>query len=403
MRILYISYYYFPRVSAATWSTYAISQRLAKNHDVLLLVPNIKYEMALNNEEIRETEKKNPVFLIRTPGVKIPLKLAPLISPLILFLRGLILGKNNDIIICQFHPHHFTFIVAFFLGKIFRIPVVARANDIHRDMCLENQPFLQKVNIFRRTIFNTLNESFVKYANSFLVVCRENKEILESRLGRLKNLRISYNGVDPNEFKGISKKDARKYLNIELKDKVILFTGRFSGPEYRIDALLKSFTIIQKNIHNSLLILVGDKLQKAIQKELIFNSKRVRIIGPVTRSEIKRYLAASDVCVGPLGRTRAIPLKVLEYMVCGKPIITGINSVSRDVAIDGFNCICTPPEPQAVAEAIIKVLENEAYAQFLGTNAVKKASNFTWDKIVQDLEEVLLEAVNYQQLINKHN
>lgn len=394
MRILYISYYYFPRVNAATWSTYAISKRLARNHDVLLLVPNIKYEMALNKEEIRETEKKNPVFLIRTPGVKIPLKLAPFISPFFLFLRGLVVGKNSDIIICQFHPHHFTFIIAFFLGKIFRIPVVARANDIHRKMGIENRPFLQKVNIYRRTIFNTLNESFVKYANSFLVVCSENKEILESRLGRLKNLRISYNGVDPNEFKGISEKDAREYLNIGLKDNVILFTGRFSGPEYRIDILLKAFKIIQEDIPNSLLILVGDRLPRAIRREFITDSKRMKIIGPVTRSEIKKYLAASDICIGPLGSTRAIPLKVLEYMVCGKPIVTGINSVSRDVAVDGFNCICTPPEPQAVAEAILKVLENVEYAQYLGTNAIRTAYDFTWDKIVQDLEEILLEAIN---------
>jgi len=235
----------------------------------------------------------------------------------------------------------------------------------------------------------------VKYTNSFLVVCRENKEILESRLGRLKNLRISYNGVDPNEFKGISRKDARKYLNIEPKNNVILFTGRFSGPEYRIDVLFKAFTIIKENIPKSLLILVGDRLPRAIRRELIIDPKRMKIIGPVTRSEIKKYLAASDICIGPLGSTRAIPLKVLEYMVCGKPIVTGINSVSRDVAVDGFNCICTPPEPQAVAEAIAKVLENEEYAQFLGTNAIRTASNFTWDKIVHDLEEVLLEAINH--------
>jgi len=80
-------------------------------------------------------------------------------------------------------------------------------------------------------------------------------------------------------------------------------------------------------------------------------------------------------------------------MVCGKPIITGINSVSRDVAIDGFNCICTPPKPQVVAEAIIKVLEDEDFGKMLGLNAKNTAFRFNWDRIVDDLEKILFDVI----------
>lgn len=215
-------------------------------------------------------------------------------------------------------------------------------------------------------------------------------------MGRLKNVHISYNGVNPNEFHGLCDEDARKFLNIDPRDKVILFTGRFSGLEYRIEVLLEAFAIVQEKIPHSLLILVGDRPPRALQRDSVINSKKMRIIRPVTRSEIKKYLAAADVCIGPSGSTRAIPLKVLEYMVCGKPVVSGLNSVSREVAVDGFNCICTLPEPQAVAKAILNVLQNEDYGRMLGSNAKRTAVRFTWDEIARDLEKALLEVINHQ-------
>ena len=400
MRILYIAYYYLPVASAATWSTHAITKRLAKNHEVTLLVPNINYDIKLDRKKVIQEESRNSSKIIRTPEIFLPQNLSPILSPLFLFIKGLSLGRKSDMILCQFQPHHFTYVVGVVLGKILRIPVVARANDVHRDMGVEPSGLSQKINGIRRTMFNVLNERFVKYAQKFLVVCSENREILESRIGKLSNVEVSFNGVDINEFKVCNKSLSRDALEINQDRKVILFIGRFSGPEYKIEVLLDAFKLIRQKLKESMLLLVGDKLPDKISRKYK-TTFDVRVTGPVDRDEVKRFIATADVCVGPLGSTRAIPLKVLEYMACGKPVLTGFNSVSKDLAIDKRNIVCVSPESHAVAASCIKILTDEEYAQYLGINARETASKFSWDRIVSDLNDTIIETVSNYHLDKK--
>lgn len=392
LRILYIAYYYFPSVSASTWSTHAITKRFAKKYEVTLLIPNINHEKKLENNTTIQEELKNSSIIIRTPKIALPQNLSPLISPFFLLLRGIMLGKNANMIFCQFQPHHFTYIVGIILGKIFRIPVIARADDVHRDMGVQSQNFLQKMNDTRRTIFNTLNELFVKTADAFFVVCSENRDILEWRLGKLQNIKVSYNGVDLDTFKECNKIISRDVLKIEHDKKLILFIGRFSGPEYRIEVLINAFNIVQDEFPKSMLYLVGDTIPNSIKNKNVMSSN-VMIFGPVSRNKIKHFIAAADVCIGPLGSTKAIPLKVVEYMACGKPIVTGINSVSRDLAVDKSNLVIVSPKAQTVAASIIQIFSDEEYAQNLGMKASNTVLKFSWDRIVSDLSRDIMETV----------
>lgn len=398
MKILYIAYYYLPAASAATWSTQAITNRLAKSHEVKLLVPNIAYGVKLKNT-VEERNPKSPM-IIRTPELSLPQNLSPILSPIFLFIRGLMIGRNSDVIICQFQPHHFTYLVGIALGKLLRIPVVARANDVHRNMGVEPSGFLHKINNVRRAMFNAINERFVKYAQLFLVVCSENREILESRLGTLSNVYVSANGVDLNEFKECNMRLSRAKLGIGEDRKVILFIGRFSGPEYKIEVLLESFYIIKEKLPESMLFLVGDELPAALVRKYS-ETPDLRITGPVDRDAIKVHIAASDVCVGPLGRTRAIPLKVLEYMACSKPVLTGVGSVSKDLLVDKRNIVCVPPTHQAVAAACIRLLTVGEHAQDLGIGARETALRFSWDSIVSDLNDLILDTVRKYHLFHE--
>lgn len=400
MRILYIAYYYLPVASAATWSTQAITKRLAKNHEVTLLVPNIDYDIKLDSKKVIQEESKNSSKIIQTQKIFTPQNLSPILSPLFLFIKGLKIGRKSDMIFCQFQPHHFTYVVGIVLGNILRIPVVARANDVHRDMGVEPSGLNQKINGIRRTMFNVLNERFVKYAQKFLVVCSENREILESRIGKLSNIEVSFNGVDFDEFKECNMDVSRAALGIDQDRKLILFIGRFSGSEYKIEVLLDAFKLIRQKLQESMLLLVGDKLPDNIAGKYKTTSD-VRVFGPVDRDEVKRFIAAADVCVGPLGSTRAIPLKLLEYMACGKPVLTGFNSVSKDLAIDKRNIVCVSPESHAVADSCIKILTDEEYAQYLGINARETASKFSWDRIVSGLNDNIIETVNNYHLDKK--
>jgi len=398
LRIMYLSYYYLPHVGAATWTTYYLSHRLTTmGNEVHLIVPNARFALSVDSESVRDIEKKNPAIFHRTPSFEIPRKLGPLISAFFIFFEGLRTGKRSTIILCQYHPHHFVFLVGSLLGKIFRIPVVAWADDVYRDMKVGNLSFVDR--FVRRVAIgvNTLNEAFVRYAEAFLVTCSEQLEVLESRIGRLDNLTIGHNSVDLSEFRDApDKAEARESLGIPLGRKVLSFIGRFSGSEYGIEVLLRGLPPILEKYPEILLMLIGDDPSPSQQSlvDLLYLRNNVKIHGPMLHNEVIKFIEAADLCIGPLMPTLAIPRKVLEYMACGKPVITGVKSVSRDLAINDFNCLVVTPEPQSVSEAILRVLQDEEYARRLGLNAKRVVLEFGLDKVADELERTLLKAVN---------
>jgi glycosyltransferase involved in cell wall biosynthesis len=388
LRILYLVFYYFPRASAATWSTFALTKRLSQKHDVDLLIPDIEYETQLSMKDSEKAQIGSLVKVHRTPGFKIPEELAPIVAPLFMFLEGVKLVKNCNVIVCQFQPHHFVFLAGIALGRVFRKPVIARANDVYREMG-EKFSLIQRMNQIRRHMYGIINESFVRYADAFLVVCKENRDLIISRTGSLENIGISHNGVDVEEFQVLDKNANRITLRMPLKENVILFTGRFSGAEYRLDILLEGYALVREALPNSSLYLVGDKLPKRLEERAI--QLGVKIIGPVPREKIRCFIAAADVCIGPLGKTQAIPLKVLEYMAARRPIVTGFGSVSEELSLNGFNCLIAEMTSRSVADNIIKLLTDEDLQRRLVENASKTVERFYWNNIALEFEEKILE------------
>ncbi len=254
----------------------------------------------------------NLASLHSTPSVfKLNRFVCPIVSPLFLFLEGIKLRINSDIILCQYHPHHFVFPMAVLLGKYLDVPVIARADDIHRQMS-KNTNSLEAITKIFIKLSNTINEAFVKYVSIFFVVCSEQRSMLESRIGRRNNILVNHNGVEIDDLFRLdneaNNEALRKYFGINKNEKIILFIGRFSGNEYVIENLIDAFLILNLRISDTTLFLVSDTLTERLQEKTA--NQKIKIIGAASRSDIKKYLTISDVCVGPIGRTQTIPLKI---------------------------------------------------------------------------------------------
>jgi glycosyltransferase involved in cell wall biosynthesis len=325
-----------------------------------------------------------------TPRFPIPEGPAQTIAPFFVFLEGLRVGRNCDVVVCQFQPHHFIFLAGIATGKVLGLPIVARANDVFLKMG-EKLSFFQRLNRVRRRMYNIINEYFVKWSDVFLVVCSENGDILRSRMSSLNNILINHNGVDPTEFLHLNSKKDRDALDIKDCQKMILFTGRFSAEEYRVDILIGAYAIVKKKYPEALLFLVGDNLPKALENEAL--KLNVRVVGHIPRKDIIKYLSASDICIGSLGKTHSISLKILEYMAAGKPIVTGKGSVSEDLAFDEKNCIMADMKPEAIANAIIRLLDDNELANKLVQNASETIKGFYWNNIAFELETIINKTV----------
>ena len=157
--------------------------------------------------------------------------------------------------------------------------------------------------------------------------------------------------------------------------------------------MLKAFSIVHQERSDAVLFLIGDKLPSALQISVdsLGIRNNVRVYGPMLHADVVKFIVAADVCVGPLMATQANPLKIFEYMVCGKPVVTGRNSISITLSPEA-NFFVVDPEPVAISEALLRILKDRNYAESRVSNALKTVSNFSWERIGKDLESSLGEA-----------
>jgi glycosyltransferase involved in cell wall biosynthesis len=91
--------------------------------------------------------------------------------------------------------------------------------------------------------------------------------------------------------------------------------------------------------------------------------------GQVPHADLARWINAMDVCVAPFAGTRGetSPLKVFDYLACGRPVVvSAIEAVVDDARASG-GCLDVPPDDApALAAAVLRLLDDAALRARLG-------------------------------------
>jgi glycosyltransferase involved in cell wall biosynthesis len=87
-------------------------------------------------------------------------------------------------------------------------------------------------------------------------------------------------------------------------------------------------------------------------------------------------------------------LPPLEAMACGTPVITTDCRGVRDFISNGENALMVPPkEPEAIAQSIIRVMDEPDLQEKLTENGFITAQKFTWDRVIDVFEKVFEDAL----------
>ncbi len=113
-------------------------------------------------------------------------------------------------------------------------------------------------------------------------------------------------------------------------------------------------------------------------------------------AEIPALLAQADMCIAPLTfNDRNViqgccPIKVIEYMACGRPLVASNLPVVRELVREGLDgLLCTPGDPASLARCILQLLEEPALGARLAQAAAERARDrFSWRRAQQRLLEV---------------
>lgn len=189
-------------------------------------------------------------------------------------------------------------------------------------------------------------------------------------------------GADPKDFHpNLDPSGPRRRWN--LNGNTVLYLGQLHGGQY-IDLLLRAATLVEREISEVRVLIVGDGYQRAEleQKGRDLGLKGVVFSGSISREEVPSYIAAADVCVAAFEETRVTrcksPLKIAEYLACGKPIVASrVGDVPRMIGEAGL--LVEPGSAEHLAAGIVRLLKDADERERLGRLAREQSLGYlTW-------------------------
>lgn len=205
------------------------------------------------------------------------------------------------------------------------------------------------------------------------------------------------NGANTSLFRPLDQKECRENLGLDLKTPYVCFVGNLA-PWQGVEYLVKAAPSILSRYPDCRFLIVGDGVMK---NELISLSREFGIenrfvfTGVVPYDRVPVYINASDVCVAPfiLARNAKIglsPLKLYEYMACGKPVVASAISGVVDALESSKGGLSVPPEnPEAFAEAILKLLENQDLRENMGSKSLSYVTeNYSWYSVARQVDRI---------------
>ncbi len=181
--------------------------------------------------------------------------------------------------------------------------------------------------------------------------------------------------------------------NREGEPKRLLAVGRLEV-EKGFDRLIKAFAAIAPNHESWSLRIVGEGSQRATLQQLIEQHRltgRVELPGWVR--PIWPEYAAADLFVLP-SRYEGFPSALLEAMACGLAVVAvDCESGPREIVEHGCNGWLVRNQDQALQTALAELMDNQPLRSQLGLTAQEITSRFSWQRMVDQYEQLLLDVV----------
>jgi glycosyltransferase involved in cell wall biosynthesis len=229
---------------------------------------------------------------------------------------------------------------------------------------------------------------FVKPVDAFITMSEKVKEDLLLFAPNKPTVFIPHPLYD-NFGEKISKELARKYLNIELDEKIILFFG-FIRKYKGLDILLDSIKILQTSNPSLKLLIAGEfyddqKLYIEQIEKLGIEQQLILRTNFISDNEVKYYLCASDVIVQPYRSATQSGVTPLAYHFEIPMIVTNVGGLPALVPDNKVGLIAEPTAA-SIAEKIIRYFQTgeQHYLPYL----VEEKKKYSWSKMVEAIMSI---------------
>jgi 1,2-diacylglycerol 3-alpha-glucosyltransferase len=225
-------------------------------------------------------------------------------------------------------------------------------------------------------------------ADEIIAVTPELEKVLA---GTGKRITMVPCGIKPEMFAGANPEHIRDRYGLAGR-RVVMYTGVNSAFQ-RIDYLLRAYAVARKTAPDSVLMVVSPladepdlAANQALARELGLDD--VIWAGPHELEEVPDYLACADVTVVPRCDCPGHPIKLLNYMMAGKPTVC-FAGAAKGVTHDFDAWIVPDHDWEALGAGIARLLMDPALAARLGGEARRTAMDrFDWKHLCANVEQV---------------
>lgn len=204
------------------------------------------------------------------------------------------------------------------------------------------------------------------------------------------------NGVDPERFRpGLDTSPILHKYGIPNRRPILLTLARVIRRKGH-DVVLRVLPLLLDKYPNLLYLICGPadpayRRELALLVEALNLQEHVFFIDYVPVEEVPLFYNLCDVYImisreiPEQGDVEGFGITYLEANACGKPVIAGKSGGVQDAVVDGITGLCVDPDDhRAIANAIMRVLENRQFAALLGKNGRKRVEEkLSWDKITE--------------------
>ncbi len=309
---------------------------------------------------------------------------APYLSTPLLHLARELRRERCDALLCQDYEHG-RFDLCLLLGRLMRLPVFATFQGGDRALS-RLEPLLRR---------NALRAS-----NGLVIASRSEASRVAWRYGMCSgSVARIFNPLDLSEWGPSDERErleTRARLGIPAGARVAAWHGRVQIEIKGLDVLLDAWErVCRARPGRELRLLIvgagndGEELRQRISRLQVGGVVRVEEYVR-DRALMRRYLAAADV-YALASRREGFPVAPVEAMACGLPVVATDARGVRDILGDSeVPCGLVVPlsDPAALAEALGRVLDDEALGRQLGARARARAeSDFTPEAVGRQLRD----------------
>lgn len=332
----------------------------------LLALTQSGYEVDLLTLPIGENREVSGANIIRVANplrindVPIGPSLAKLFFDLLIILKGISLCLKNryDVI----HGIEEAGMIAVFLAKLFRTKAIF---EKHSD------PSSYKKGLLRNMImklYSFVEHTAVRFADAVIgtgagLVTQVESMGTATRAFHIFDIPSSLSEPATDDIAGL-----KRELQQQPDEILTTFVGSFAVYQ-GVDLMFEAIPRVLSESPKVRFVIIGGSDEEIVERKAALAKigvvEKISFLGKIAPDLLPNYLAASDILLSPRISGVNTPLKILDYMKVGRPIVA-TDVESNRLLVDEKTALFATPDPIVFANAITSLSKDQAIRDTMG-------------------------------------